>query len=66
MTQGFVVTFDTQGGTAIARQEVERQQTATRPTTNPTREHYTFDNWYTTAETAGQIVTFDTRLCCNL
>lgn len=39
------VTFDTQGGSAVASQTVLGGQDATRPA-NPTRMGYTFDNWY--------------------
>ena len=39
------VSFDTDGGTAIADQSVRNGQTATRPT-DPTKSGYTFGGWY--------------------
>lgn len=39
------VTFDTQGGSIVPTQEVGYMKKAKRPA-NPTREGYTFDNWY--------------------
>lgn len=41
----YTVSFDTQGGTAVAPQAVEKYQTAVRPT-EPTREGYAFAGWY--------------------
>lgn len=45
----FVVTFNTNGGSAVAEQSVEKDLVATKPS-NPTKEGYTFDYWYTTDE----------------
>ncbi|MDR0382196.1 MAG: S-layer homology domain-containing protein [Oscillospiraceae bacterium] len=42
------MTFNSQGGSAVAAQSVARNGTATRPA-NPTREGYTFAGWYTDA-----------------
>ena len=42
-----VVSFDTDGGTSIESQEIAYGQKATRPANNPTKEGYTFNNWYT-------------------
>lgn len=39
------VTFDTQGGSAVASQTIEKGAKATRPA-DPTREGYVFDDWY--------------------
>lgn len=39
------VSFDTDGGTAIADQSVRDGQTATKPA-DPTKSGYTFDGWY--------------------
>ena len=40
------VTFDTQGGSAIADQTVDDGGKVTKPFTNPTKSGYTFDGWY--------------------
>ncbi len=42
----YTVTFNTNGGSEIPPQNVTSGGTASRPTTNPTRENYTFKNWY--------------------
>lgn len=42
----YTVSFAINGGSAIANQEVNEGETATRPATDPTKEGYTFDNWY--------------------
>lgn len=42
----YKVTFETNGGSSIATQEVLKGEKATRPT-NPTKEGYTFKDWYT-------------------
>ena len=41
------VTFNTDGGSEIASQTIDYGTKITRPTTDPTKEGYTFDNWYT-------------------
>ena len=43
----YTVTFNTDGGSAVASQTVEQGQKATRPSTAPTKSGYTFDDWYT-------------------
>lgn len=40
------VTFDTLGGSPVAMQTLTSGALATRPVTNPTRDSYTFDDWY--------------------
>ncbi|MCH5256204.1 MAG: InlB B-repeat-containing protein [Lachnospiraceae bacterium] len=40
------VTFNTNGGSAVPAQEIKIGDKCTRPTTNPTREDYTFVDWY--------------------
>lgn len=40
------VTFDTNGGTTIANQQIIRGRTASRPMVSPKRTAYKFDNWY--------------------
>ena len=46
----FTVTFDTQGGTAVPSQEVEKGQLATRPANDPTKagDAEGCFNWFTT------------------
>ncbi len=41
----FTVTFNSNGGTAVAKQTVQSGKTATKPA-NPTKSGYTFDGWY--------------------
>jgi uncharacterized repeat protein (TIGR02543 family) len=45
----YAVTFDTQGGSAVASQKVEHGKFAVKPS-DPTKAHYTFKGWYTTAD----------------
>lgn len=40
----YTVTFDSDGGTAVASQEVESGKTVTKPT-DPTKENYNFGGW---------------------
>ena len=42
----YTVTFNTIGGSTVASQTVVSGGTATKPLTNPTRDGYTFDDWY--------------------
>lgn len=46
------ITFNSQGGTAVAPETKEYGFYATKPT-DPTREHYTFQGWYTAADETG-------------
>lgn len=43
---GYIVTFDTAGGSAVASQSVAGGSTAVKPA-DPVREGYTFGGWYT-------------------
>lgn len=43
----YTVTFNTNGGGSVASQTVNDGGKATRPTTNPTKDGFTFDDWYT-------------------
>ncbi|WP_295620694.1 glycoside hydrolase family 2 TIM barrel-domain containing protein, partial [uncultured Intestinimonas sp.] len=45
----YTVTFDSMGGTAVEAQTVEEGGKAAEPT-DPTRDGYTFDGWYTDAD----------------
>lgn len=44
----FVVSFDSNGGTAVDSQTVESGAKATEPSPAPIKEGYTLDGWYTT------------------
>ena len=43
----FTVSFDTDGGSSVADQTINYGEKVTKPSTNPTKEGYIFDNWYT-------------------
>ena len=43
---GWTVKFETEGGSAVAQQNVKNGQTATKPT-DPTKDGYIFAGWYT-------------------
>ncbi len=45
----YTVTFDSEGGSAVASQEIEEGQSAVRPT-DPTQEGYKFVDWYSDSE----------------
>ena len=45
----YTVKFETNGGSEIANVKVDRNKTLTKPT-NPTKDGYTFDSWYTDKE----------------
>ena len=45
----YTVTFDSQGGSAVAQQTVTRNDPVSKPG-DPTREGYTFDGWFTDAD----------------
>ncbi len=52
----FVVTFNTNGGSAVANQTVEEDAVATMPA-NPTKEGFTFSYWYTSDENVEYVFT---------
>ncbi len=54
--QKFTVTFNTDGGSSVDSQTVTYGGKATRPSTDPTKEGYIFDDWYTTS---GYATVFD-------
>ena len=56
--QTYTVTFNSNGGSAVASQTVEKNAWATQPT-DPIRSGYTFNGWYT-ATNGGQKFDFDT------
>jgi len=60
----FTVTFNSQGGSAIASQTVVDGERATRPA-DPTFDGHNFVNWYTAA-TGGEIFDFDTPITANI
>ncbi|MBR0384175.1 MAG: InlB B-repeat-containing protein, partial [Eubacteriaceae bacterium] len=61
---GIVVMFETFGGSTVQPQNLEGGQTATRPTTNPTKPGRTFDNWYVDREYT-TLFDFDKRITKN-
>jgi uncharacterized repeat protein (TIGR02543 family) len=58
--QKFTVEFDSNGGTKISSQTVEKDGTVSKPT-NPTREGYTFEGWYLN----DQAYNFSTKVTTN-
>ena len=62
--QTYTVTFDSNGGSSVPSQTVEKNAKATPPT-DPTRNGYTFDGWYTTAS-GGQKFDFNTTITGNI
>ena len=45
MEKTFTVTFDSNGGSAVASQTVKEGEKAAKPA-NPTRDGYTFEGWF--------------------
>ena len=43
----YTVSFDTDGGSAVAAQSIDYNTYAIRPASNPTKSGFTFDDWYT-------------------
>lgn len=64
-TPSYAVTFETHGGESITSQLVTKGEKATRPTEIPTKENYTFINWFD-AETGGEVFDFDTAITANI
>ena len=60
-TTEYTVVFDSNGGTAIESQKVKNGEKAVKPT-SPTRDGYTFDNWYLDSD----IFDFDTIIEKNI
>jgi len=64
----YTVIFNLNGGVGNAttvNQTVASGQTATRPASNPTRDGYVFDNWYT-SQTDGSVYDFSTPITANI
>ena len=49
-TAYYTVTFDTNGGSAIASLSVEDGKTISKPEVNPTKDNYAFEDWYKSNE----------------
>ena len=67
-TGPYTVSFNLNGGVGnatIVNQTVASGQTATRPASNPTRNGYVFDNWYT-SQTGGSIYNFSNQIMANI
>ena len=66
--QKFTVTFNSDGGTAVASQQVEEGKKIVRPT-DPTKQYYDFDGWYHTSgekwSFIGYVVTEDITLVAH-
>ena len=60
----YTVTFDANGGTAVAAATVEHGQKVSQPA-NPTRTGYTFNGWYT-AKAGGSKFNFDTTITADM
>ena len=60
----YTVTFNSNGGTAVATKTVNYNSTVTRPS-NPTKTGYTFGGWYTTSELATKY-DFNTPITGNI
>lgn len=60
----YIVTFNTNGGTAVAPQTVISGETATQPAA-PTKDGYTFDGWYSDSELTTAFV-FTTPITANI
>jgi uncharacterized repeat protein (TIGR02543 family) len=58
------ITFNSNGGSSVDRQEVYYGSTATRPQ-NPTRNGYTFDNWYSNSGLT-TVYNFSTPVTSNI
>ncbi|XQP55337.1 MAG: InlB B-repeat-containing protein [Mycoplasmoidaceae bacterium] len=59
------VEFQSNGGSYVNSQKVNVGEKVTRPT-NPTRENYIFDNWYTNRECTGEPYDFETPVTAKL
>ena len=68
IVQKYNVSFDTQGGSAIDSQLIYSGDYAYRPSYNPTKEGYTFDDWYVDSDYSAkfnfnsQTITSDTTI----
>ena len=49
-TPEYAVIFSTNGGSLIASQKVQKNQTATAPESDPTKSGYIFGGWYTSSD----------------
>mgnify|MGYP001072211695 CR=1 FL=1 len=61
----YTVTFNSNGGTSVAPQDVNAGEKITEPTPAPTREGFTFDGWYEDS-TFSTKFNFDTPITSNL
>ncbi|MCL2844275.1 MAG: InlB B-repeat-containing protein [Chitinivibrionia bacterium] len=62
-----IVSFNLNGGdgnTSIVNRMVAPEQSIVRPETNPTRNGFTFDNWYT-SQTGGDVFDFSSSIAEN-
>lgn len=59
--QTYEVTFDSNGGTTVESQNVEHDKKVTRPEVNPTKEGYTFVDWFSD-ESLTAVYDFNSRV----
>ena len=62
--ENFTVTFDSQGGTAVAAKEVADGSTATEPTPEPTKDTFIFSHWSATID--GEEFLFTTAITADI
>ena len=60
----YTVTFDTQGGSAVDKKTVTRNNTVSKPE-DPIKEGYTFEGWFTDADCT-EAYDFDTKVTKNI
>lgn len=66
VTYDNIVTFESNGGTAVDSQTIEKEKACTKPT-DPTKDGYTFAGWYTDSEcTAGNEYNFTTPITADI
>ncbi|GHV96398.1 hypothetical protein AGMMS50293_27180 [Spirochaetia bacterium] len=65
ITESYTVTFDVDGGSAVDAQTITEGGKATRPTADPTKSGFSFDNWYTTNAFA-TLYDFDAAVNSNI
>ena len=63
----YTVTFNSNGGSAVASQEVESGKFATKPATNPTKAQNTFGGWFENADLSGSEFKFtETKITADI
>jgi len=65
ITNQYTLIFECNGGTSVDSQTVTYGESATKPT-DPTRENYTFDDWYVDNETFADKWNFSTTITTDI